>query len=109
MSRKRVVRSPQQSLSRAERAWLTGDVPDDLGGIEEFMLWSLRHGFHSLHRGRRITARELFAQYGDTLPANRRRELTREIAAMSDHDRRGQRAATATAQTQPETEAPDGE
>jgi hypothetical protein len=109
VSRKRVVRTPQQSLSRAESAWLTGDAPDDLSKFEDYMLWSLRHGFPSFHRGRSITARELFAQYGDTVSESRRRELRREIAAMSDHDRRGQRAATATAQPQPETEAPDGE
>jgi hypothetical protein len=105
MSRKRVVRTPQQSLSRAESAWLTGNVPDDFSKFEDYMLWSLRHGFRSLHRGRSITARELFEQYGDTVSESRRRELRREIAAMSDHGRRGQRGTVLTPTHSDEKEA----
>jgi hypothetical protein len=77
------------SLSRAETAWLTGVEPPDLTAWDRYFLWSLRRGFPSYHRGRRINARELLEHYGDAVPEPRRRELAREVAAMPDHDRRG--------------------
>lgn len=89
MSRKRVVRTPQQSLSPAESAWLYGDpAPETLTGFYGWCFWCLQHGFESHYRGRRITAHELFEQYGDTVSESRRRALRRELATIPDRSRR---------------------
>lgn len=67
-------------LSRAELAWLTGDRPEIFTTLDEFFVWSLDHGFPSMHKARAITATEILNTYGHFILPARVRELRERLA-----------------------------
>lgn len=72
MARRRKIYGLDE-LSPAERVWLTGEGRESLSAEDwdDFMLWSLEHGFSSYHEGRAINAAELLEQFRHLVPSDR--------------------------------------